>query len=112
MGVIEPAATCAGPFEFCPFKTTHAYQKAATWQAYQALSPEEKQKLAILATPKPVGAAAAIKPVAPQKLAAVPVTRQTPKQLPKIAVSNHAVDKKTLLPHPKSPVVPSTAQQN
>lgn len=87
-------------------------QKAATWQAYQALSPEEKQKLAILATPKPVGAAAAIKPVAPQKLAAVPVTRQTPKQLPKIAVSNHAVDKKTLLPHPKSPVVPSTAQQN
>ena len=87
-------------------------QKAATWQAYQALSPEEKRKLAILATPKPVGAAASIKPVAPQKLATVPVTRQTPKQLPKIAVSNHAVDKKTLLPHPKSPVVPATAQQN
>jgi len=87
-------------------------QKAATWQAYQALSPEEKQKLAILATPKPVGAAAAIKPVAPQKLAAVPVTRQTPKRLTNIAVSNHAVDKKTLLPHPKSPVAPATAQQN
>lgn len=50
-------------------------EKAANWQAYQALSPEEKQKLAAKAAAKPVGAAAAVKPVAPQKLAAVPLTR-------------------------------------
>lgn len=47
-------------------------EKKATWQTYQALSPEEKQKLAAKASPKPAGAATAVKPVAPQKLAPVP----------------------------------------
>ena len=46
-------------------------EKKAKWQTYQALSPEEKQKLASKATPRPVGAALAVKPVAPQKLTAV-----------------------------------------
>ena len=44
----------------------------AKWQAYLALSEEEKRKLAAKAPPKPVGATAAAKPVAPQKLATVP----------------------------------------
>lgn len=44
-------------------------QKQAKWQSYQALSVEEKQKLAAKATPKPTGAATAVRPVAPQKLA-------------------------------------------
>ena len=43
-------------------------EKNAQWQAYQALSPEEKQKLAAKASPKPAGAATAVKPVALQKL--------------------------------------------
>ena len=47
-------------------------EKKATWESYQALSPEEKQKLAAKASPKPAGAATAVKPVAPQKLAPVP----------------------------------------
>ena len=47
-------------------------EKNARWQAYQALSPEEKHKLAAKASPKPSGAATAIKPVAPQKLVTVP----------------------------------------
>lgn len=47
-------------------------EKKAKWQTYQALSPEEKQKLAAKASPKPAGAATAVKPVAPQKLAAIP----------------------------------------
>ena len=47
-------------------------EKKAKWQTYQALSPEEKQKLAANSTPRPAGAAVAVKPVAPQKLAAVP----------------------------------------
>ncbi|MDD5325834.1 MAG: DUF3106 domain-containing protein [Polaromonas sp.] len=45
-------------------------EKKTKWQAYQALSAEEKQKLA-KAGPKPAGAAAAVKPVARQKLAIV-----------------------------------------
>ena len=47
-------------------------EKKAQWEAYQALTPDEKQKLAATASPKPAGAATAVKPVAPQKLATVP----------------------------------------
>lgn len=53
-----------------------ADEKKAKWQTYQALSPEEKAKLAAKATPKPTGAATAVKPVPTQKLAV------TPKNLP------------------------------
>jgi Protein of unknown function (DUF3106) len=47
-------------------------EKKAKWLTYQALSAEEKQKLAAKASPKPAGAATALRPVAPQKLAVVP----------------------------------------
>ena len=47
-------------------------EKKAKWQTYQALSPEEKAKLAANATPKPAGAATAVKPVQSQKLAVTP----------------------------------------
>ena len=47
-------------------------EKKAKWQTYQALSPEEKAKLVAKAAPKPAGAAIAVKPVAPQKLAVTP----------------------------------------
>ncbi len=60
-------------------------EKKAKWEAYQALSPEEKQKLAAKASPKPTGAATAVKPVSPQKLAAVPPS--TGKPPPKITPS-------------------------
>lgn len=46
-------------------------EKKAKWQSYQALSPDEKQKLAAAASPKPTGAATAVKPVPAQKLAAI-----------------------------------------
>lgn len=63
-------------------------EKKAKWEAYQALSPEEKQKLAATASPRPSGAATAVKPVAPQKLATVPeqsASRQAFKPAPKIS---------------------------
>jgi hypothetical protein len=67
-------------------------EKKAKWQTYQALSPEEKQKLAAKASPKPTGAATAVKPVAPQKLAAVPPhpARPASKAAPKITPSQPA----------------------
>lgn len=46
-------------------------EKKAKWDAYQALSPEEKQKLAVK-SPKPTGAATAVQPVPPHKLATLP----------------------------------------
>jgi hypothetical protein len=85
-------------------------QKQAKWKAYQALSPDEKQRLAARAEPKP-GAAVAIKPVAPNKLAAVPPqqgsgshAKSDEKQgrasapSPKIAAAPHQVNSNTLLP--------------
>ncbi len=54
-------------------------EKQAKWQTYQALSAEEKQKLAAKASPKPIGAATAVKPVSPQKLAVIP-----PAQVPRV----------------------------
>ena len=47
-------------------------EKKAKWETYQALSPEEKASLAAKASPKPAGAAIAVKPVEPQKLAVKP----------------------------------------
>lgn len=67
-------------------------EKKAKWETYQALSAEEKQKLAAKASPKPTGAATAVKPVAPQKLAAVPphTNKPAPKPAPKIMPSQPA----------------------
>lgn len=59
-------------------KELTAEEKIAKWQTYQALSAEEKQKLAAKASPKPAGAATALRPVAPQKLAAVPPHSSVP----------------------------------
>lgn len=56
-------------------KAAKTASKTADWEAYQALSPEEKQKLAAKATPKPAGAAVAVKSLLPEKLATVPSTR-------------------------------------
>jgi len=67
-------------------------EKKAKWETYQALSPEEKQKLAAKASPKPTGAATAVKPVAPQKLAPVPPhpVKASSKAAPKINASQPA----------------------
>lgn len=64
-------------------------EKKAKWQDYQALSAEERQKLMVKARPKPTGAATAVKPVAPQKLATVPSLASKPgtRPVPKIALS-------------------------
>lgn len=62
-------------------------EKKAKWQTYQALSPEEKQKLAAKAATRPVGAALAVKPVSPQKMAVGPPhgAKPEPKPASKIA---------------------------
>lgn len=50
--------------------------KLAQWEAYQALSDEEKRKLAAHAAIKPHGAATALSPVSPRKLAQIPAASQ------------------------------------
>jgi hypothetical protein len=75
-------------------------EKKAKWETYQALSAEEKQKLAAKGSPKPTGAATAVKPVAPQKLTAVQPHPNKPgtKPAPKITPSEPAA-----APNPAAP---------
>ena len=80
------------------------------WEAYQALSAEEKQKLAAQKTTAKVGAALAPKPVSAEKLAVTPAASAN-KALPRIASDQAAPA--TLLPNTvaaPSTVVPVSAE--
>ncbi len=96
---LSPQQRFEARLNFAQSKQIPPTQKAANWEAYQALDPEEKKKLASAATPKPVGAATATKPVPAQKLAKIPLTRQTPKGAPRMAATAPMVNRNTLLPH-------------
>ena len=89
-------------------KALSAEEKKAKWQAYQALSDEEKRKLAAKAPRRPVGAAPAAKPVAPQKLATVPARADKPKgkPTPKMAVSQPVADQPAGTPAAGSAATP------
>ena len=71
--------------------------KKAQWEAYQALSLEEREKLAASARKPPAGAALAVKPVPAQKLVVVPPAAIAPKNGPVRPLPNP-----TLLPRPAS----------
>ena len=106
---LSPQQRSQARLNFAESKQLTSSQKTATWEAYQALSPEEKKKLAVAATPKPAGAAIATKPVSPKKLATVPLTKETPKEMPKISPSKQTVNKNTLLPHAQPPAQAASA---
>ncbi|MGJ7491336.1 DUF3106 domain-containing protein [Variovorax sp. ZT4R33] len=59
-------------FNFAEVKQVPVDERKAKWEAYQALTPEERRRLAESATPRPPGAATTIRPVPAQKLAPVP----------------------------------------
>ncbi len=56
-------------FNFAEVKRVPADELKAKWEAYQALSEEERRKLAASAAPRPPGAAAMVQPVPARKLA-------------------------------------------
>lgn len=76
---------------------------AANWEAYQALSPEERKKFAADAQPKPSGAAVAIKPNPPSKLAEVPKATNTPDTKRPLIAKPQSLDRNTLLPTAEKP---------
>jgi hypothetical protein len=81
--------------------------KKAKWEAYQALSPEEKRKLAASAS-KPPATAAAVKPVTPEKLANVPrAPSRQDARTPRITATPDQVNRNTLLP--QQALVPAPA---
>lgn len=72
---LSPAQRNQARLNFARTKRLSTEEKKAQWQAYQALSPEQKKQFAAGARAPAAGAAPALTPLAPNKLAAVPVTR-------------------------------------
>lgn len=72
--------------------------KQAKWEAYQALSDDERHRLAEQA-PRRVapGAAAAVRPVPKSRLTTAPTTADN-SPMPRISAAPHLIDRNTLLP--------------
>jgi hypothetical protein len=86
------------------------HQKSEKWEAYQALTPTDKQKLAASAQPTPPRTALAVQPAPPGKihqLSTPDASNHARLPLPMIGVSN-----KTLLVKPVAPSRPASAPAN
>lgn len=83
---------------FAEAKKVTPAERTANWEAYQALSPEEKSALAKKTPGKPAGAAVSAKPVPASKLTPVPVTRLSPEADRAKFTAQQAIDPNTLLP--------------
>jgi hypothetical protein len=69
---LSPHQRTQARLNFGETKSLAADDKQAKWEAYQALSPEEKKRLAAGAQVRTPQTAAAVRPVPPQRLATVP----------------------------------------
>ncbi len=104
---LSPQQRAAARLNYADAKQLLQEDKKAKWEAYQALSPEAKQKLAAQQPIQPVlGAAPATKPVPPAKLATSPAASAN-KALPRIATDQAAPA--TLLPTPVTSAAPASA---
>ncbi|VTU35623.1 hypothetical protein H4CHR_03704 [Variovorax sp. PBS-H4] len=73
-------------FNFAEVKQVPVDERKAKWEAYQALSEEEKRELAARAKPRP-GAAASIRPVPAQKLVQLPAPTTDAQHTPRIQLA-------------------------
>jgi hypothetical protein len=89
---------------FAQTKKTAPADRTANWEAYQALSPEEREKLVAKAKSKPAGAAVVVKPVAPEKMVAVPPPKKAQDSKQLLVGNGEKLNRNTLLPLPESPV--------
>jgi hypothetical protein len=110
---LSPQRRAAARLNFAGVQKLPQEDKKAKWEAYQALSPEAKQKLAAQ-QPLPVtGAAIAVKPPANSKLVTPPPATAN-KPLPRIATGQ--LTPVTLLPAPLTPAasapVPATSAES
>ncbi len=95
---LKPNERQQARLNFAETKKTPPDQRAANWEAYQALPPEEKKSLARTVKEKPVGAAIAAKAPSPQKITPVPLTRNSPEVKREKLVAQQPLDQNTLLP--------------
>jgi DNA-binding CsgD family transcriptional regulator len=89
---------------FAESKKLPVPDRTANWEAYKALSANERKQLGESALTKPKGAAATVKPVLAGKLTPVPVTRHTPLDEKQRETIKAAIDRNTLLPKTPPPL--------
>ena len=101
---LSPQQRTTARLNFAETKKVSPVDKKAAWEAYQALSPEEKKRLAADAKadkPPPPPTAAALKPVSPQKLARVPPPQEGDTRAPRIAATPEPLpEQNNLVPAP------------
>jgi len=103
---LSPHQRTQARLNFAETKALAPDDKKAKWEAYKALPPEQKRKLAADAGTKTPSTAAAVKPVPPQKLATVPAPRRDART-PRIAVGPQTEGNLMLHPGPAAPPAPS-----
>lgn len=103
---LTPQQRTLARLNFADVKQLPQDQKRALWDAYQALSPEDKQKLASQ-QPKPLQSAApAVKPTPADKLV-LPPSASSQKALPRIDTEQVAPGTLLRLPPPPAPAAAS-----
>ncbi len=96
---LSPQQRAQARLIFNETKSLAADEKKTQWEAYQALSPEEKKKLAAKQTTGIQGAATASQAAPPNKVIRMP-NKSTPAETPGKSTPSIVIDKKTLLPTP------------
>ncbi len=101
---LSPRDRAVARFNFAESKKLPASDRAANWDAYKALPPEDRQKFVSQAASAPKSAALAPKRTTVDKVTPVPVTRHTPTtDREKALVVVPSLDRKTLLPQAPKP---------
>lgn len=81
---LSPQQRTQARFNFAEVKRLPADEQKAKWAEYQALSDDEKRRLAERAPARPRGAAVPVRPVSPQKLVPVPATAPKGQHTPRL----------------------------
>ena len=104
---LSPHERTTARLNFAEAQKVAPTDKRAKWETYQALPPEEKQRLAASAAaakPAPPPTAVAVQPVAKDKLAKIPPRAK--KGEPKVAVAPGPAVNNALLPASAAPAQP------
>jgi hypothetical protein len=94
---LSPQQRAQARLNFNETKTLDADAKKTHWEAYQALSPEDKKKLAAQQTTGIQGAATASQATSPRKVIPLP-GKSIPVEAVNKSTTGIVIDKKTLLP--------------
>ncbi|NBS47298.1 MAG: DUF3106 domain-containing protein [Betaproteobacteria bacterium] len=95
---MSPKDRAEARLNFAEAKKLSPEDRKAKWDAYQALTQQEREKLAATAPRTVKGAAPALRPAASERLARVPAAEADQPKPPRIAASPQLVDHNTLLP--------------